>query len=263
MKRICIVGMGWLGKELAVALKKKGFTVTGTTSTESKLSDLKRVVDKVELFDLNGKGQKVEGEFDFIVYTVPPSSSSAYAELSSELIQKMSKTNPKAAWVYTSSTSVYGNDEREVAENSEVEPQSDSAKKIVQVEQYLKSHTENWSVVRFGGLVGGARHPVKYLAGRTGISKPLSPVNLLHREDAVYAIVHLIEHFKAGIYNLCSDGHPRKKDYYNQVAKENNFTKIEFDEEDFSRDKVVTCSAIKKIGFEFKYTSPYEFQFEP
>lgn len=262
MKRICIVGMGWLGKELAVTLKKKGFTITGTTSTESKLSDLKRVVDKVELFDLNGKGQKVEGEFDFIVYTVPPSSSSAYAELSSELIQKMAKNSPKAAWIYTSSTSVYGNEEREVTENSEVQPESDSAKKIVQVEQYLKSNTNKWSVVRFGGLVGGARHPVKYLAGRSGISKPLAAVNLLHREDAVNAIVHLMEHFKEGIYNLCSDDHPCKKDFYNQVAKENNFANIQYDEQDFSRDKVVTCNAIKKVGFEFKYTSPYEYPFE-
>jgi hypothetical protein len=34
---------------------------------------------------------------------------------------------------------------------------------------------------------------------------------------------------------------------------------IEFDDDDFSKDKVVTCNAIKESGFKFKYRSPYDF----
>lgn len=262
MKKVCIVGMGWLGSELAKELVKNEFSVTGTTSTASKIEPLKKFTSRVELFELGGQTNFIKGEFDFIILTIPPSSNSEYANLSCEFIANMQKSNPDATWIYTSSTSVYGSTERAITEASEVQPQSESAKKIVEVERCLQAKVSLSATLRFGGLVGGERHPVKYLAGRSDISKPNSVVNLLHREDAVNAILSLMKNFKAGIYNLCSPEHPEKKQFYSAIAKRNKLSEIGFDKEDFSKDKVVTCKAINKIGFEFKYASPYDFPFE-
>ena len=262
MKKVCIVGMGWLGKELAVELEKNKFSVTGTTSTVSKIDGLKQLSSNVELFELGGPKNFIEGEFDFIIYTIPPSSNSDYANLSCELIANMHKINPNAAWIYTSSTSVYGYTERTVTEEIEVQPESESAKKIVEVEHCLQDNMSSSAILRLGGFVGGERHPVKYLAGKSNVSKPFAVVNLLHREDAVNAILFLTRNFQPGIYNLCSEDHPQKKEFFSGIAARNNLLVIGFDEDDFTKDKVVTCNAMKKIGFEFKYTSPYDFPFE-
>ena len=262
MNRICIVGLGWLGEELGVALKEIGFSVKGTTTSLEKIPSLKQKVDDVVHFNLSNTSPADLGKVDVLVYTIPPSSVEDYAQLSSTFLSAVRKQNPEMKIIYTSSTSVYGNGEREVTEKSTIEPKSSSAVKISEVEEYVQKSFSQWAILRMGGLVGGERHPVKYLAGRNGISKPLAPVNLLHREDAIGAILHLLANFETGVYNLCSENHPFKKVFYSAVASENNLATIEFDEGDITKDKVVNCNAIKKSGFEFKYTSPYDFPFE-
>lgn len=262
MKRICIVGIGWLGEELGVALKKLGHHVIGTTTSKTKVDVLEKKIDKIKMLKLNDFDVDFLKECDILIYTIPPSSSNEYSELSCLFLKVVLEINPNVTIFYTSSTSVYGNQAREVNEQSLIDPSSDSAKKISEVELYIQQNFKDWAIFRMGGLVGGKRHPVKYLAGRSAVSKPLAPVNLLHREDAVQAMLHVLSAFERGIYNLCSENHPPKNMFYNAIAKQNQINAIEFDKNDISKDKVVTCNAIKKIGFEFKYTSPYDFPFE-
>ena len=52
MKRVCIVGIGWLGEELALALKKLGYDVTGTTTSVIKADRLENALDLVKVFNL-------------------------------------------------------------------------------------------------------------------------------------------------------------------------------------------------------------------
>ncbi len=262
MKRICIVGIGWLGEELAIALKKQGHYVIGTTSSSAKIDALNTKVDELLIFNLTDNSFNALSFFDILIYTIPPFSSDRYGQLSCSFFEKVLKINPNATVIYTSSTSVYGNNASEVNEHSLLEPSSSSANKIVEVEKCIQQYFKNWAICRLGGLVGGMRHPVKFLAGRSGVSKPLAPINLLHREDAVGAIVYLLKNFKLGIYNLCCENHPLKNVFYNYVAEQNSMQTIGFDKNDNSKDKIVTCNAIKKRGFEFKYTSPYDFPFE-
>jgi len=40
-KQIAVLGCGWLGFPLAISLIEKGYLVKGSTTSESKLSDLK------------------------------------------------------------------------------------------------------------------------------------------------------------------------------------------------------------------------------
>lgn len=262
MKRVCIVGIGWLGEELAVALKKLGHHVIGTTTSASKVEVLERKIDSVKVFNLNNVDVNFLTGCDVLIYTIPPSSSDKYAEISNSFLGKVLEINPHVTIIYTSSTSVYGNEEREVNEDSLINPSSASAKKIAKIEEFIQNRFKKYAIFRLAGLVGGKRHPVKYLAGRSGVSKPLVPVNLLHRQDAVGAILHVLNCFTSGVYNLCSENHPLKKSFYNTIAKQYQMKAIKFDIHDFSKDKVVTCNTIKKSGFEFKYTSPYDFPFD-
>ncbi len=262
MKRVCIVGLGWLGKELAVALKKLDHHVIGTTTSATKVDTLERIIDKVKVFNLNDSDLDFLNGFDLLIYTIPPSSREKYSELSRLFLEKVLEINPHVIIVYTSSTSVYGNEERDVDEQSLINPSSASAKKIAELEQYIQQSFKEWAIFRLGGLVGDERHPVKYLSGRSIVPKPLAPLNLLHRKDAVRAVLHVLSNFKSGIYNLCSENHPTKSAYYNTIANQYKMKAIEFDNNDFSKDKVVNCIAIIESGFEFNYTSPYDFPFD-
>ena len=91
MKRVCIVGIGWLGEELAVALKKLGHHVIGTTTSASKVEVLERKIDSVKVFNLNNVDVNFLTGCDVLIYTIPPSSSDKYAEISNSFLGKVLK----------------------------------------------------------------------------------------------------------------------------------------------------------------------------
>jgi NAD dependent epimerase/dehydratase family enzyme len=70
-------------------------------------------------------------------------------------------------------------------------------------------------VVRFGGLIGEDRHPVKFLSGRKNVEQPDSPVNLIHQNDCIGILLTLIEKEIYGeVFNAVAPSHPTRKTYY-------------------------------------------------
>jgi len=264
MSRVCIIGMGWLGLQLAEKLKAKGYEVLGTVSSVEKQNSLKNAFNAIEVFKLNeiSLNQLWNDEnIDCFILTIPPSASNQYATKMKELTFHLLDVHPKASLIYTSSSSVYGSEPRSVSEESETKPESANAKEIVAIEQHLIKNYESRScIIRLGGLVGENRHPVKYLSGKTGLSKGKAPVNLIHAEDICRLMIHLIQNnIVSGIYNLCCQDHPPKMEYYRWVAGQLNLPKPNFDTHDNQMDKVVNSIAIKKINFDMNFKSPYNF----
>ena len=60
--------------------------------------------------------------------------------------------------VFVSSTSVYGDVTGEVNEVTEPQPSTLSAKQLLESEQLIKNTTENYTIIRFAGLIGNGRH---------------------------------------------------------------------------------------------------------
>ncbi|MBL4710695.1 MAG: NAD(P)-binding domain-containing protein [Flavobacteriales bacterium] len=262
MKTVGIIGLGWLGLELASSFKKMGFQIVGTTRSLSKAQEIKREFNQIIPYQL---GESLEilsfnYQVDLFVLTIPPSSVVEYSIELNKTIRFLKKNHKTAKIVYTSSISVYGSASRNIDETSSINPETLNAKKIVEVERYLtENYYESAAIIRLAGLVGGNRDPVHYLSGKTGVKKPRAKVNLIHREDVLHLILTLMEHFQAGIFNLACTSHPIRKDYYNWMAEQKGLLQVEFDEEDIRLDKVVNCIAVKSMNFEFKYNSPYDF----
>lgn len=263
MSRIGIIGMGWLGLQLAEKLKLEAYQLLGTVSSKEKQTKIKSKFNEVEVLKLDELNEQTlnDKNIDFFVLTIPPSASNQYATKMKELIFHVLCNHPKASLLYTSSSSVYGSEARSVSEESETNAESANAKEIVAIEQYLiRNYAARSGIIRLGGLVGKNRHPIKYLSGKKGISKRNAPVNLVHAEDVCSLIIHLIKYdFVSGIYNLCCKEHPRKMEYYNWVAEQLNLPQPNFNLLDDQIDKTVICNAIKKINFEMKFKSPYDF----
>lgn len=69
--------------------------------------------------------------------------------------------------MFISSTSVYGNLNREITEEDETFPETESGKALVKVEKLLRNEKEiNITILRFGGLIGYERNPGNFLAGK-------------------------------------------------------------------------------------------------
>ena len=161
--------------------------------------------------------------------------------------------------IFTSSTSVYqdAEDFPTYDENAETDNSNDIAIQLRNTELLLLNNEHfNASILRFGGLLGPERHPVKFLTGKTGIKNPESPVNLVHQEDCIKAVFKVIEKEKDNsIWNVVYPDHPSKAEYYNRIAKERNLEAPEFDHSQPSKGKKITSEKLIK-ELKFKFTEP-------
>ena len=98
--------------------------------------------------------------------------------------------------LFVSSTSVYRDvfPIEEITEETPTNPETESGKQLVEVEQLLLNNPYFQTIVlRFGGLIGEDRHPIKYLAGKENVENPDGPINFIHQEDCIGIILEILE----------------------------------------------------------------------
>src|SRR5690554_5821426 len=201
--KVSIIGVGWLGEQMADYLLRNEIEVLGTTTSTDKA---KRLIEKgINAIPMDLKSPQLStliwseiAQSDWVIYTIPPSGfGSTYAAYSIRFFEQLQQYVVEGTIIFTSSTSVYGNEARIVDEDSKLNPESENAKQIVKVEDFIQNNFDRYSIWRMGGLVGPERHPVNYLTGRSGISKPKAPVNLVHSAD----IIIVFEQFISNEFN--------------------------------------------------------------
>jgi nucleoside-diphosphate-sugar epimerase len=269
---ISILGCGWLGLPLAEHLRDNGYSVKGSTTTPSKLELLsgKNITPYLLKLDpsLNCDNCEDFWDSDLLVLNIPPGRAREDVEnfhkQQVEAIIEELKNSPIKFVIFVSSTSVYPERAGIV---SEVDTQKGKASRasgnaLLQAENMLLKQPEfKTTIIRFGGLYGGDRHPVKYLAGKKNLDKGNAPVNLIHRKDCIGIIKKIIkEEVTDEIFNGVSDGHPPKKMYYPAAAE-----LLELEPPTFNKDKrkdykVVSNRKVKQVlKYEFKYPNPMDF----
>ena len=193
--KISILGCGWLGLPLGKYLVENGHSVKGSTTSESKLSLLSEI--GIEPFLLNFSPQ-IEGNnldnflnSEILIICIPPRAGKFGEDFHVQQIESLIKYLPSStikSIIYTSSTSVYPDLNREMTEDDEVIENH----ALIKVENLLKSLPQNVTILRCGGLMGGERIPAKYFAGKT-INTGKIPVNYVHQEDVVQIITMISE----------------------------------------------------------------------
>jgi len=265
MKKVCVIGLGWLGEQIGDYLNKQGYFVSGTTTRQEKLEHLNvkyNTAFKLDITKEKSGNNALLGEYDYYILTIPPALNVLdYSKRMSDLISYISTLNSSAKFIYTSSTSVYGANTGEVDEDSTLNPQKSSVNEIVELESFLqKYYSADAIILRLGGLCGFNRHPSISLSGKENIKKPRAGVNLVHAEDVCRFIHFIINNgFKSGVFNFCSSEHPEKRLYYQWAASRLNVPKPLFDENDNLKDKTVICKAILNLDFKLEYDSPYDY----
>ena len=254
-KTISIIGCGWLGFPLAQVLLKGGYRVKGTTTREAKLPKLAEAGIEGHLFsiaDYSTKTLQELGSSDVIFLNIPPGRSNPERARSYPIhLQKLIQfwqTNQDMQLLFASSTSMYGARDEIVTETSKPNPSTLSANGIYEVEKNIQQTFANRAtILRFAGLIGENRHPARFLAGKTNLSKPKAAVNLVHLTDCIQVITKIIEKNKWGeTYNVCSDEHPSRKIYYQHQAQSLNLPLPSFDLTDETKGKIVSNAKIKQ-----------------
>lgn len=263
-KTIAIAGLGWLGKPLAQHLSFSGYAIKGSVTSQRKATVLEQsgidtyVINSTE-DALYGPAQGFLKHVDTLVIMIPPglrkNTGSDYVLKMSHLLSEI-LTAKVANIIFISSTAVYSDDQGKVTEKQIPLPKTQAAKQLFQVEQlFFNAPGVSTSIVRFGGLIGGARQPVKYLAGRRDLEGGNAPVNLIHKKDCIGIISSIIKQDAYGhIFNGVHPNHPKKKEYYSQKAKELGLIAPHYQEsESESLDKQIDSVNLKDIiGYRFK-----------
>ena len=261
MTKISILGCGWLGFPLAKALLEKNFSVKGSTTSMDKLSILENEGISPFLISLDSKS--VSGsietflqESNTLIIDIPPKlrgiNSESFVEKIATLIPFIEKSAVKNV-LFISSTSVYAEENDNVTEETPLNPDTESGKQLVEAEQILQNNTNfKTTIIRFGGLIGEDRHPVKFLAGRENLDNPEAPINLIHQEDCIGIILKIIEtDCWNETFNAVAPFHPSRSTYYTQKAIDLNLALPKFNHSKPSIGKIIQND---KVANSLKYT---------
>lgn len=261
-KTILIVGCGWVGKSLGRACTQHGAHVFGTTRSKDNFSEFNSYnVDPVLLELPVSENNEINlPDFDAAVISISPGRGGdrkKYVRAIGQLGEYLS--GKKAAVIMYSSTSVYNGLKGEVKETDRLpDPESDNV--LLAAESMLKASVPDAVILRLSGLYGEDRHPVFYLAGRSGISNGDAPVNLVHREDVINTTMSVIDNRVAGeVFNVCAGEHPIKSQIYTTLAE-----KLELEVPVFLKGgkdgKFVNADKIRNtLGLKFKHNNPIDY----
>ncbi|MFZ3388741.1 SDR family oxidoreductase [Buttiauxella gaviniae] len=269
MKKVAIVGLGWLGMPLAMSLSARGWQVTGSKTTLDGVDAARMCgIDSYQLQltpELVCDSDDLDAllDADALVITLPARRTGEgddfYLQAVQEIVDSALAHNiPRI--IFTSSTSVYGEAEGSVKETSPLEPVTASGRVLKELETWLHDLPgTSVDILRLAGLVGPERHPGRFLAGKTDVANGAHGVNLVHLEDVISAITLLLQAPKGGhIYNLCAPAHPTRAEFYSLMARQMNLDAPLFrTETQNGHGKLVDGNRIcNELGFEYQYPNP-------
>ncbi|WP_299120936.1 NAD(P)H-binding protein [uncultured Winogradskyella sp.] len=264
-KQISVIGCGWLGLPLATFLIDEGFKVRGSTTSENKLELLKKHAIEGFIIRLNEDG--ISGNYseclkgsEIVIINIPPglrrnTDKNHVAELS-HLIKAIEAHRVENV-LYVSSTSVFKDESHFpiITDLTAPNATSNSSKQLIEIEQKLQNNSNfNTTILRFSGLFDKDRHPAKYLSGKTGVSNPDAPINLIHKEDCIQIITAIIKNQLWSIaLNASYPKHPNKKEYYSEFCKLHDLSLPEFNSAEKSKGKIIdSTKLVQLLNYTFK-----------
>ncbi|WP_437890512.1 SDR family oxidoreductase [Phytobacter sp. V91] len=268
MKKVAIVGLGWLGMPLALSLTAKGWQVVGSKTTEDGVEAAR--MSGIESYKLKLEPELVCDtddldalmQVDALVITLPARRSGPGETFYLQAIQEI--VDSALAYrigriIFTSSTSVYGEVSGTLRETSVRNPLTASGRVLKELEDWLH-HLPGTSVdiLRLAGLVGPGRHPGRFFAGKMAPDGQHG-VNLVHLDDVISAITLLLQAPKGGhIYNLCAPQHPARSLFYPTMARQLGLAVPQFlDATDQGKGRIIDGNRIcNELGFEYEHSDP-------
>ncbi|MBT0585875.1 NAD(P)H-binding protein [Alteromonas oceanisediminis] len=269
--KMALIGCGWLGQAVAQRLIEKHIAVVGTTRSAQRANTLREQGIEPVILDvaaLSAANTQALADSPCWMINIPPGrrriDASVFTEQLCRLID-VAQAQDIQQIIFISTTSVYGEspytEVSEIKENAPTYPETGSAHAHVAIEQYLRETLPGrHCVLRLAGLVDDQRHPVTSLSGRSQISAPQKPVNLVHKVDVVNAVLAIQQKcIVDDVLHLSATDHPPRKAYYQWAADEKGLQRPDFIKDDKPIGKVIDPQyTLQKLGLTLAYASPYD-----
>jgi nucleoside-diphosphate-sugar epimerase len=215
--RILIVGCGYVGVPLGAELAAQGHEVFGMRRSAQNQAELQAAGIHPLAADVTSPESlaQLPGPFDWVVNCVsasrggPEEYGRVYREGTRNLIAWLSPT-PLAKFVYTSSTSVYGQtDGSLVKETSPATPNTGTGRILLETETLLLEAFQKKRfpavILRLAGIYGPDRGYwfKQFLQGEARMEGAGERfLNMIHRDDVARSIIAALKHGRPGeIYN--------------------------------------------------------------
>jgi nucleoside-diphosphate-sugar epimerase len=227
--RTLIVGAGYVGGAYAHSLKSRGENILCWVSSEA--SRQRWVEQGFECFAGDVASEENWEEisslkFDRVLFCVSTSGGGAEAYLQihqTGLDLALKYSSPESKFIYTSSTSVYGQSHGElVDEDSPTQPSSETGKILVEAEKKVLRH--GGVVLRLSGIYGPGRGVLfqKMMEGTATIDQVFKGenwINQIHLTDILGAIDFIDQReWKSDVYNVTDDEPVKKIDFFKWIS---------------------------------------------
>lgn len=250
MKKLGIIGCGWLGNHLAERLSNQ-YEIFATTTTASKIAALEAkgytatLVSFPDEMNLEMQEWNIASKLDAIIIAVP------FSGLRGSRIPMTGKRENLLRFIgdfkgqifYTSSTGVYPDTEKEFTED-------DLPANEVESESFILEKFPQTNILRLGGLMGGERLLKNY-----NISNVDQPVNHIHYADICTVVEKMLNNqSQSQVYNVVAPIHPNKEEVINAQKG------LPFEGERTVIGRIISPEKlIKELDFEFQYPDPRYF----
>lgn len=250
MKKLGIIGCGWLGNHLAEKLSGQ-YEIFATTTTESKINDFKAkgyhatLVSFPDEIDTDMQKWEKLNELDAVVITIPFSgirgAQVSMKERQQNLLQFLGDF--KGQMFLMSSTGVYPQMEKEFSE--EDQPVSN-----VESENFIKEKFPQTNILRLAGLMGDERLLKNY-----NISNLDQLINHIHYADICSVIERMLDkNSKSEVYNIVAPVHPNKEEVINAQKD------LPYSGQRMDKGRLISpAKLIQDLNFKFQYPDPRYF----
>ena len=271
MRTISIIGLGWIGTPTANLLKDRFEVIGSTTTSEKQEKLLSEGIDAIR-FSLNphpeGDGFNALFQSEIVIVNIPPRSRTGDGAFHLEQIKYLKSllnNSPVKKVIFVSSTGVYPNEniEGKYTEDFPVTLANTGHDTIVRAEQMMESDRNyDLTVVRFGGLLGDDRIPLRYFTGKDNVAGH-TRVNFIHRSDAAKMLAWIVEkELWNETYNGVAPHHPLRRELYARISKETGIAPpASYQNEPKGNDRLISSNKIRETGFEFGFSDPLGFTY--
>lgn len=261
MKKVLILGCGWVGEEVALHLLGKGYEVYASTTTIEKSERFLKmgISSFIHDFDLGSEPKVVWPlVFDYVLTSVPASTRitlSGIEKRFSNLYTYLTKLHFKKH-IYLSSIGVYPNRDSVFREEYAGELVSE-----LRLAETKLSTLKNTVVYRLGGLFGKSRVFARYFVEKVCTTGE-EFANFVHLDDVVNLIsIGFEKDLKSNLYNIVAPLHPTKKEVILASAKKYKYaTPSAWDTSTKASQKLVDGSKIiEELSYHFVRPNPVNF----
>ena len=248
MKKISILGMGWLGLSLVKTFAKNDFYVKGSTAKVKKNLNLFNATEYLIDIDKLVLNASDFLDSEILIINIPSKNITSFEKLLKEINMSSIKKV-----LFISSTSVYANTNKIIKESDE-DSYCDSP--LLKIEKlFLDSTSFKTTILRFGGLIGYDRNPANFFRDKKEVKNASSFINLIHRDDCVSIIEKIVyKEVWNEVFNACADTHPTKREFYTLACVNAGVKLPKFIDNKEESYKIISNEKVKRfLKYSFRY----------